>query len=186
MSSRDGRPFRFVAAWCSHPDYPAIVRSTWNKDKDDVVEDLGNVTKESIKFNKEIFGNIFANKGKLEAHLQGIQRALETVDIVSLVILQKELQAEYEKVLFQEESLWYQKSHEQWIKLGNRNTQLFHTQTVVRRKRNKIDGLHISSGAWCTDPTILQEEAVKFFQDLFCTKEVLAHGCHPTNITPLG
>lgn len=100
MSSRDGRPFRFLAAWYSHPDYPAIVRSTWNKDKDDVVEALGNVTKESIKFNKEIFGNIFANKGKLEAHLQGIQRALETMDIASLVILQKELQAEYEKVFF--------------------------------------------------------------------------------------
>lgn len=146
---------------------------------------LHKVTQESIKFNKEKFGNIFANKRHLEARLQGIQRTLENVDSVSLYYLQQDLLREYEGILFQEESLWFQKSHEKWIWLGSRNTKFFHAQIVVRRKRNKIHGLQLPSGEWCTEPNILQEEAVKFFKNLFCTKEALQQSSCNTNITPL-
>jgi len=37
------------------------------------------------------------------------------------------LQKEYNDVLRQEEILWYQKSRENWVKLGDRNTSFFHT-----------------------------------------------------------
>lgn len=66
---------------------------------------LSNVKKESIKFNKDVFGNIFANKRRLESRLLGIQRALERVDSAYLTKLQKELSAEYKHTLFQEEAL---------------------------------------------------------------------------------
>lgn len=141
---------------------------------------------ESIKFNKDKFGNIFANERKIEARLQGIQRTLEHVDVASLVLLQKDLLEEYERILFQEEALWYQKSREQWIKLGSRNTRFFHTQIVVRRKRNKIHGLHISSEAWYTEPELPQEEAVKFFKNLFCMKANIQPCQQPCNVKPLG
>lgn len=95
-------------------------------------------------FNREHFGNIFVKKKQIEARLKGIQRTLEDVDSTRLRILQKELLQEYEAILFQEETMWFQKSRENWIKLGSRNTAFFHAQTVVRRKRNKIHGLHIS------------------------------------------
>lgn len=60
-----------------------------------------------------------------------------------------------------------------------------HTQTIVRRKRNKIHGLHLPSGEWCTDPEILQEEAVKFFKNLFCTKDNIRRPNHNPNLRPL-
>lgn len=56
---------------------------------------------------------------------------------------------------------------------------------MVRRKRNKIHGLHLPSGAWCTDPAILQDKAIYFFKSLFCTKEVVQSGPQPSNISPL-
>lgn len=107
-------------------------------------------------FNKDVFGNIFANKKILEARLRGIQRALENIDSARLILLQNELLREYESILFQEESLWFQKSRDNWIKLGSRNTRFFHTQTIVRRTRNKIHGLHLPSRDWCTDQNILR------------------------------
>lgn len=88
-----------------------------------------------------------------------------------LTILQKELLQEYEKILFQEEALWFQKSREKWIKLGSRNTTFFHAQTVVRRKKNKIRGLNISPGVWFTDQEILRNEAVKYFKGLLGVRE---------------
>jgi hypothetical protein len=60
-----------------------------------------------------VFGNIFVRKKEVEARLRGIQRALENIDSANLLRLQKELLAEYENILFQEETLWFQKSREQ-------------------------------------------------------------------------
>jgi hypothetical protein len=94
--------------------------------------------KELIVINfKNMFGNIFARKKEVEARLRGIQRALENINSANLLRLQKELLTEYENILFQEETLWFQKSIEQWIKLGSRNTSFFHAQSIIRRKRNK-------------------------------------------------
>jgi hypothetical protein len=79
---------------------------------------------------------------------------------VRLLTLQKELLQDYEGIPFQAETLWFQKSIENWIKLGSCNSSFFHAQTVVKRKRNKIHGRHISLRVWCTDPDILCTEAV--------------------------
>lgn len=54
-------------------DYPQLVRNAWRKKQGDVVQALYNVRQESIRFNKETFGNIFANKKNIEARLMGIQ-----------------------------------------------------------------------------------------------------------------
>ncbi|KAF1874183.1 hypothetical protein Lal_00041630, partial [Lupinus albus] len=44
----------------------------------------------------------------------------------------------------------------------------FHTQTIVRRKRNKIHGLYLDDGSWHTEPSWLKEEANNYFQSLLC------------------
>jgi len=43
-------------------------------------------------------------------------------------------------------------------------TSFFHTRTLVRRKRNKIQGLFLENG---TDDAILQAEAINYFKQLF-------------------
>lgn len=72
-----------------------------------MVQSVGNVCDISIKFNKEVFGNIFSRKKEVEAWLCGIQRALEDIDFARLLHLQKELLQEYEDILLQEETLWF-------------------------------------------------------------------------------
>ena len=61
---------------------------------------------------------------------------------------------------------WFQKSREKWIKSGSKNTKYFHTQAIIRRRKNKIDSLMID-GVWCLDEDFLKREALKFFKDLF-------------------
>jgi hypothetical protein len=86
---------------------------------------LKKVEEDSIIFNKEIFGSIKNRKYSIERRLKGIQKALENIDSASLVYLEHQLQKEYDTILFQEELLWYQKSRDNWIKLGDRNTRFF-------------------------------------------------------------
>jgi len=106
VSTRDGRPFRFQVAWCTHEDYPTIVKNAWKKDQGSISTALRNVKDESLVFNRETFGNIFKRKREYEARLHGIQRSLEHVDSASLLILQRKLLQEYENILFQEKTLW--------------------------------------------------------------------------------
>lgn len=102
----------------------------------------------------------------MERRLQGLQHELEAHETESLLRLEKELHEEYNQILVQEELIWYQKSREKWVKLGDRNTKFFHIQTVVRRKRNKIHGLFVGD-EWCTDPEGLKAGAQAFFTNLF-------------------
>lgn len=63
----------------------------------------------SIIFNNEVFGNIFKRKKHVARRLKGVQLYLERVDSIHHVHLEKELQSEYNHILFQEEMNWYQK-----------------------------------------------------------------------------
>lgn len=163
------RPFRFEAAWITHPDYHQVVQSTWTSALSNLVVGLKRVEEDSIIFTKEIFGSIKKRKYCIERRLKGIHKALENIDYASLVYLEHQLQKDYNTILFQEELLWYQKSRDNWIKLGDHKTRFFHPQTVVRRNHNKIHGLNLPDGLWCIDDDILKVEAIKYFKDLFCS-----------------
>ncbi|PNY05589.1 ribonuclease H [Trifolium pratense] len=183
--ARGPRPFRFEAAWIDHEDYSEVVDRAWKSANHNPVLALTNVRENSITFNQETFGNIFKRKKHIERRLRGIQNYLERVDSTRHVILEKELQHQYNHILFQEEMLWYQKSREQWVKFGDKNSSFFHAQTIIRRKKNKVHRIQLPNGIWTTDSVILQEEAQKIFKNLFTNNQpnqnrTLNEGTHPT------
>lgn len=58
-----------------------------------------------------------------------------------------------------------------WVQEGDRNTKFFHLTTMVRRRRNMIDGLYDTHGTWCDNHEAMKLIAKNFFQDLFAAKE---------------
>ena len=69
--------------------------------------------------------------------------------------------------------------------MSDRNTSFFHTQTIGRRKCNKIHGLQLDDGSWITEETDLCNKALRFYQNLFCGNEnvnlhVMEIQNHPT------
>lgn len=63
-----------------------------------------------------------------------------------MIDLEKNLLAELERVLDDEEILWKQKSRTDWLMLGDRNTKYFHSQASRRRKVNQIKALRLKDG----------------------------------------
>jgi hypothetical protein len=112
-----------------------LVHNSWNSSNHNTVTALKTVREKSILFNKDVFGNIFQRKKHVENRLKGVQSYLERVDSTWHTNLEKELQQEYNHILFQEEMLWYQKSREKWIQFGDKNSSFFHAQTIIRRKK---------------------------------------------------
>lgn len=78
--------------------------------------------------------------------------------------LEKELVHEYDKVLEEEEIIWYQKSRMNWSQNGDKSTKFFYSMTLTRRRRNKIESLIPDNNVRCNDAIILKVTSQNYFQ----------------------
>lgn len=169
--------FRFQAAWTMHDGFKEIVKNAWTKGHslNDKIESTKVIL---MDWNKNSFGNIHKKKRRLEARLEGIQRAMDTRRDTNLIKLESKLRMELEDVLYQEELLWYQRSREEWITSGDRNTKYYHAATRVRRATRKIQALLNDNGELETDEEIIQKRVFHYFENIF-KKDGEAHQVRP-------
>lgn len=81
--------------------------------------------------------------------------------------VRKKIREELDLVLEQEETLWFQKSQEQWLELGDHNTGFFHASTIIRRKHNRVEGLFDNEGNWVDNKEDMENLATEFFSNLY-------------------
>ncbi|CAL8166302.1 unnamed protein product [Prunus armeniaca] len=62
---------------------------------------------------------------------------------------------------------WLQKSRNTWLREGDRNTKFFHLSTVIRRRRNKLEGLNNDDGVWVIEKSGMKQIVYEYFQGLF-------------------
>lgn len=91
MEDRASRPFRFHAAWATHPAYEPLILETWQKPPPSLAGKLDNVRVASLAFNTNVFGNITRRKKLVERRLQGVQIELEVRETESMLRLEKAL-----------------------------------------------------------------------------------------------
>ncbi|KAG7599606.1 Endonuclease/exonuclease/phosphatase superfamily [Arabidopsis suecica] len=165
------RPFRFEAAWMKHESFKELLNQSWNGNirTPDALKKLRDVLK---RWNKDVFGDVHKRKEQLVSEIKIVQDALELNQTDDLLKKEEELIKEFEVVLEQEEVLWFQKSREKWVVLGDRNTTYFHTSTIIRRRRNRIEALKGDDGRWLTSPPELEELAVNYYKRLYSMEDV--------------
>jgi hypothetical protein len=61
------------------------------------------------------------------------------------------------------------------------NTKFFHLSTLIKHRRNAIDFLNLSSGAWVFDRQTIRNTLCSHFVDLFAT----SHPCLPNELLNL-
>lgn len=87
-----------------------------------LVEPTRDITRKLKVWNYEVIRNIFRRKHHLLTCHSGIQYALENGHNPFLVELEQQLRKEFDRVLPQEEVLWYQESHYKWDLLRKEST----------------------------------------------------------------
>ncbi|RHN77611.1 putative RNA-directed DNA polymerase [Medicago truncatula] len=160
------RPFRFEAAWLTHISFHTFLNNKWIRGRD-FLNLLHDLTPNLKEWNQEVFGNIFKRKRELLSRLNGIQNSPRYGYSNFLDSLEKDLQNQLATTLYQEECLWFQKSRSQWIADGDRNTKYYHSQTIVRRRKNKILTLRDNEGGWVDDPDHLKNIVRDYYVNLF-------------------
>ena len=70
-------------------------------------------------------------------------------------------------------TIWKQKSHELWLRDGDRNTKFFHLSTIIHRRQNSIDAIRADDGGWILDQKAVGEHLKVKFTQLFTKEEVV-------------
>ena len=150
----------------SHPLFSKVVRDAW---LDDLVlkTNIEKFTKDVQIWNKEVFGNIFHRKNKVEAKLRAIQIRIALNPNEQLLEFENKLRREYFDVLQQEEEFWSIKSRYNWLIQGDRNTKFFHTLALIRRKRNRIVSFQDNQEVWFYNEGEIATLIWNGFQELF-------------------
>ncbi|XP_061365687.1 uncharacterized protein LOC133308973 [Gastrolobium bilobum] len=182
-NSHGNRPFRFLAAWLTHDNFSELVRSTWEEEND--WTSASNLFRNKAgRWHRDCFREDANQKANLHARLNGIDRSLSQHPSHALERLQRELWSKLNFIYLREELTWFQWSRANWLVYGDRNSRVFHSTTVARRRRNRIDALKNDAGDWIGDPSILMTKAVDFFSNLYKEDMALRPTCPIRNAFP--
>ncbi|KAL8162333.1 LOW QUALITY PROTEIN: hypothetical protein V2J09_013822 [Rumex salicifolius] len=111
------RPFRFEAAWLSHPEFKELLNVSWDTSLS-TPGALDLLRRNLKKWNKDVFSCIQTRKENLLSEIQGFQTLIASSASDQLLQQEENLVKELDIVLEQEEVFSLQKSREKWITWG--------------------------------------------------------------------
>lgn len=100
--------------------------------------------------------------------INGVESVLERKPNRFVHYQNRKLMEEFKSIILQKEPLWKQKSHDQWISLGDHNTRYFHTLAKVKQERSRILTLRIPiNNNFIIDQKICGDMAAHFFHAFY-------------------
>ncbi|XP_057790792.1 uncharacterized protein LOC131007895 [Salvia miltiorrhiza] len=158
------KPFRFINAWISHPDFKNLVQEVWEDSSVRgwscfVFKEKLKLLKAALKeWNKKSFGMMENTIIDLKEELQ----KLDTIDDafgleVNDYIRRNEIRANIILQTKNKISLLHQKANVRWIKEGDLNSGFYHRTIAGRRKKNELGGLRVNN-QWIDEPTAVKKE----------------------------
>jgi hypothetical protein len=146
------KPFKFEEIWTRDETSDIVIENAWRtlvpwSPLFKVCTKIKETKKNLKKWNKEHFG-IFQSRIK-EAWNQ-LERIQNLDSSPEHLQMEANISVEIQELLKMEETLWKQKSKEQWLTSSDLNTRFFYLSTVIRRRRNYIEFMKDEHGSWFT------------------------------------
>lgn len=107
------------------------------------------------------FGEYFQNEKCNRLRLERVQKCLSGTISERMLQLETKLKVKRRDILLQEKLLWLQKSHNECLRTGYGNPKYFHTSTLIRRRRNKVEALLDEQGNWVEGKEALNDMAIR-------------------------
>uniref|UniRef100_A0A2N9I0P4 Reverse transcriptase domain-containing protein n=1 Tax=Fagus sylvatica TaxID=28930 RepID=A0A2N9I0P4_FAGSY len=178
--SSQRRPFRFEEIWLSDLSCRDLVNQAWKHDvrvdSMAIVHDkIRNCRKHLRSWSKNHFANISRELIKKKAWLKEVESlSRRGGDHSRAKVLKHEVTLLYGR----EEKMWRQRSRNNWLRCGDRNTRFFHQSATQRRRQNFIESLQDNNGVVQTGDSGVAAIFLQYFQELFKTTDL-------TNLTPI-
>jgi hypothetical protein len=173
MGRRGRIPFRFENMWLQAEGFVEQVKSWWDSyyiegNPSYVMARKLKALKGDLKiWNVEVFGDIGKRKKEMEDELDELDRIGENRELtVEEVNKRDECSNSLERILFQEEVSWRQKSRALWLKEGDQNTRYFHRVANSHRRNNTVAAMLVD-GNKTEDPAAITGHIVQFYKKLY-------------------
>ncbi|KAA3461736.1 reverse transcriptase [Gossypium australe] len=168
-----GQRFHFEAWWTMKASFEGVLKDIWESSTSTLVDKLKTVQIRLKNWAKELKGNKGKLKERLTKELEALMMAGRDDETLAEIIDKKiHLNLEIDK----EEKYWEQRARTNWLQFGHRNTSYFHKCASIRRRANCINNLVLDNGREITNDSSLKEEATRYFETLFTSKEVANPG----------
>ncbi|KAL5794249.1 hypothetical protein ACOSP7_002843 [Xanthoceras sorbifolium] len=160
--------FHFEECWTVYPECEKIVQQNWGscssaKSLAAVSAQICNCAEVLQVWNRTNFHHL-KNKIAEKRHiLQSVSSDLSGSSWQTIQVVEKELDV----LLSKEELYWRQRSRNNWLKGGDRNTRFFHQAASSRRRRNFIHGLRDSSRQWVSSRSGIIGIIQGYYRSLF-------------------
>ncbi|XP_030502458.2 uncharacterized protein LOC115717615 [Cannabis sativa] len=177
MEKKLAYPFRFLEVWSSNTECEEVVRSSWEKPcfgqpSYRVCKKLM-VTKQALKcWNRNVFGMCNVQLKGLYERLNILQQQLSQEACLEEAEIQLEILDKEHKM----ERIWKQKLRELWVKHGDCNSKFFHTATMVRRRRNRINAINVDGVNWIFNRGDIGDYFIRNFKELFESQQPVISG----------
>lgn len=79
----------------------------------------------------------------------------------------RDLEAELEKLLKEEELTWKQRAHLHWMRDTDKNTKYFHAKASARKRKNTINSLVDNAGNLSSDESFISSSIWQYFNDFY-------------------
>ncbi|XP_074266616.1 uncharacterized protein LOC141589895 [Silene latifolia] len=164
--------FKYFNMWALDPNFKQIVNGIWSQYVQgtpmfQVVNKLTKLKKELKLLNKNRFHDIENKMHISKLALTTVQEKLISQPMnEELIDLEKNLIEEYIGAKNACHQFLAQKAKVDWLKLGDENTQFFHSTIRQRRAHNKVFQILDSDGKLCVDNAAIQEAFVSFYKGL--------------------
>lgn len=181
-------PFRFSPLWINEPDFMKIVKDCWNQSVKGspfyIWEEKIRRVKGALKRWAKTLSNSATDRKSMKATFASHQKSMEN-DTITKEGLEQEshLQQCYHKACLAEEEYWRLKSHNLWLKAGDRITAFFHKQAQARKCFNTISEIKEDNDIH-KDFEYIKKAAFLHFQSLYSEDKDLNQYSNLLDVVP--
>ena len=157
--SQKTKRFRFEALWLREKESEEVVERAWIKGADAEVN-LQRTASNLTMWSRKTFGN---NAKEIRKCQQQMKEMMEQEPTVEVIESMRHLDTTMDELEKHEEVYWHQRSRQDWIAHGDKNTAFFHQKADQRQQRNRIQRIQDFSGQWHEEEEDIAECFAAYF-----------------------
>ncbi|KAL9669415.1 hypothetical protein QQ045_006962 [Rhodiola kirilowii] len=153
--------------WLRQKDFGDVVKEAWQNsggDSQSLSSRLQQCGEYLKRWNRKVFGQVKTKMRNLKEQLDLIRMKPREESVLKE---EEYLVSQLDEWRFREEIYWRQRSREEWLTEGDRNTRFLHAKASHRRKINTIEEIKDCSGIWLKDEKEIAQQVRSYFSGLF-------------------